>query len=167
MARRTAYSKSAIEIEGVAQTIRALKDFEPDLYKEMGKSIRKSMRLLRDTARRRRPEGDYRVSTRLTDKRGPKGSVTAGVPGMTVDQYLSQTSWTPEQRSVIFEFAQSADRPGMKAAIRSFDQRFGTPGRFLWAAYDDIGAYVEDDIERAIRDAEATLQSNLDSGVYG
>lgn len=167
-----ARERANIKVEGVAQTMKALRDFEPDLYKEMGKSIRASMRLLRDTASRRRPEGVYKATTSLLNKKGPRGSVTAtaGSGAMSVSDYLnaqgSSEKWDAPLRSVIFEFAQNAQRPGMRAAIASFNARYGSPGRFLWAAYDDIGEYVESDIERAIRDAERTLQSNLDSGAY-
>lgn len=155
-------------MEGIAETIRAIKDFEPDIYKKMGGAIRKFLRILRDAARTRRPEGVYTVSTRLTDKRGPMGSVTSGVPGMSVDEYLAlKTSWSAAQRSVIFEFAEKGQRPGMKAAIESFNRRYGKPGRFLWGAYDywDLGEWVESQVEAEIREAEAEFQRRLDSGV--
>lgn len=167
------YERLSLKVEGVAHTIKAIKDFEPDLYKQMGASIRKSTRLLRDTAKRRRPEGIYKVENRITHKRGPRSSVTSWADkggGMTVAKYLETKGkgevWDGPKRTVIFEFAKQSAWAPMRAAIAKYEREFGSPGRFLWGAYDDIGEYVEADIQRAISDAMETFQDNLDSGVY-
>jgi hypothetical protein len=47
--------------------------------------------------------------------------------------------------------------------IDSLTARYGTPGRFLWAAWDDTSDMVLDSIRMVVKNAERKLQTHLDA----
>ena len=156
-------SKSYIKITGVGQTMTALKAFEPDVYKALRKGIREKLRSVGRGASTRYG-GKYKVSIRDAGRK-PGGSIT-GVMG---PQPKGRNDWSsPQTRAVIFEFAQNATRPGTRAAIDSFQSRFGSPGRFLWEEWDSQGGKrISEEIEVDIRAAEKVLQAKLDAAGEG
>jgi len=151
-------SPAGIRITGIKQTMAALKAFEPDVYKALRKTIRTRIQSVGRGASGRYG-GKYRVSIRDAGK-NPGGSITA-----VAGPRSGQNDWSsPATRAVIFEFAQNASRPGMWAAIQSFESRFGKPGRFLWAEWDAQGGErISDEAAAEIRDAERILQAKLDA----
>lgn len=156
---RAQRTSGGIEVTGVKETMAALKAFEPEVYKAMRKRIRQRIKSVARGATNRYG-GKYKVSIRDAG-RTPGGSITA-VMG---PQPKGRHDWSsPQTRAVIFEFAQNANRPGTKAAIASFQARFGKPGRFLWAEWDAQGGErVAQEVAAEIRDAERILQAKLDA----
>lgn len=154
-------SSQVIEVRGTRETIRALAAFEPDIKRELNKTIRSALNQTRDAARARYPKGDWVV--RIT-QRNLLGAIAARGGGGG-DSSKSWAALPPGQRAAIFEFIDQAPsgRPQVKGLIDSLNRRYGSPGRFLWDAWDATGENAVDTIRDAVLQAEARLQANLDA----
>lgn len=154
---------TSIEIEGVGKTIRALKEFTPDIHKDMNKAIRTALNWTKQAAIAKYPKGAYTV--RINKKKILGSVATAGG--------ASAPSWNdaaPGVRAAIFEFAgsqQQGKSPQAQALIASLNSRYGTPGRFLWSAWDETGDQVTDSIRAVVKRAEARLQERLNAAGEG
>ena len=147
-----------IRVEGLKETMAALKTFEPEVYKALRKSIRTELKRVEGLAGRI-GGGSYKVTMKDAGKR-PGGGVT-GIPGNK--QHLNDWS-APATRAVIMEFARRGKTPQAQSMIDSYQARYGSPGRMLWRAWDSgLGDEVLRNIDEAIRDAETTLQARLES----
>lgn len=150
-----------VRIDGVKQTVAALKAFEPDLLKAMNKGIRQALAPIRARAKGIYPGGQWSIN--LNTKK-ILGSVSAAAGGG-----LNPQSWggsAPGTKAAIFEFIgsrYSGKRPQVLGLIESLERRYGAPGRFLWAAWDESGDQALQDIEAAVKAAERDLQANLDA----
>lgn len=146
-----------VRVEGLKETMAALKAFEPEIYKALRKQIREELKRLASGASSRYG-GNYAVSIRDTGKRAG-GAVYARMPARS-----SMNDWSaPATRAVIMEFAKNGKTPQAQGMIDFFQSYFGSPGRFLWAEWDEVKSDVMTNIEGAIRDAERTLQERLDA----
>lgn len=154
---------SNIEITGVKQTVGALKAFAPEIHKRLNSEIRESLNVVKKQAQRNYPKGDWVV--RINQKK-LLGQITARGGG------TRGTSWSdssPGIRAAIFEFAGSASggaTPQARAMIESLNERYGSPGRFLWSAWDttnqgENGVLAR--IKRSVEEAERDLQTHLES----
>jgi hypothetical protein len=151
----------AIEVKGVRETIRALKAFEPEIGKELNKVIRTALNDVKAGAQGRYPKGSW--SVRINQK-NLLGTIRTS-PG-TVGDAKSWGDASPGVRAAIFEFAgkyQSGQTPQAKAMIKSLNERYGSPGRFLWDAWDASGEPALAKIREAMLDAERRLQAELDA----
>lgn len=154
-----------IRIDGVKETIKALGVFEPEVKKAMNKEIRKSLAQVRNVAKGKYPQGAW--SVRLNNKK-LLGSIaaTAGGGGWTTS--LKDTP--PGTRAGVLEFIgskYSGNDPQVSGLIKSLNARYGQPGRFLWSAWDQVGAKALEDIKAAVLKAERDLQASLDSAGEG
>lgn len=150
---------SNIEIQGVRQTVNALIAFTPDVKKALNDSIKESMGEVATRARAKYPKGSYGVQI---TKRKILGTVYAR--GGRRGKRWGDSSTSPGVRAAIFEFAGSAGpgkTPQARGMIKSLTERYGQPGRFLWAAWDELGkgvlASIKYDVEKAERELQATL----------
>lgn len=145
-----------VRIEGLEETVAALRAFEPDALKAMQKEIReeawKVARLATSRFSRTGHSGSYAVRSSYRGKR----------TGMSIRAVDKETS--------IFEFAGTKGRsrtggpitPQGMAMIRWL-YTFGRPGRFLWGAYDATKDEFNAQLKRSIDKAERELQRHLDS----
>lgn len=154
-------SNQVIEVTGVRETIRALAAFEPEIKKTLNKTIRSALNQTRDAARARYPKGDWVV--RITQK-NLLGAIAAR-GGQGADPTKSWAALPGGARAAIFEFINQAPsgRPQVEGLIDSLNRRYGSPGRFLWEAWDATGENVVDTIRDAVLQAEARLQAGLDA----
>lgn len=151
----------AIEVTGIRGTVRALKAFTPEMHKALNKTIRTALNDVKAGAEGRYPKGAWvvRINTR-----NMLGSIRTA-PG-TVGDAKSWGETSPGVRAAIFEFAgkyQPGATPQAKAMIASLNARYGSPGRFLWDAWDDRGKAALDTIKQAVLTAERNLQAELDA----
>lgn len=153
-----------IRLEGMSETMNALRAFEPEVYKQLTKLVRSSVNRVKQGAQAIYG-GKYVVRTSYVGKR-PSGSVTA-----IMGAKKSPNDWSdPATKAVVFEFAgtrSSGATPQMKGALRFFDTFYGRPGRFLWSAYDSIKGDIERDLKNGMATAERELQRRLDSAGEG
>ena len=154
-------SSRTIEVTGVRETIRALAAFEPEVKQALNKTIRAALNQTRDAARSRYPKGDWVV--RITQK-NMLGAIAARGGGGG-DSRKSWAALPPGQRAAIFEFINDAPsgRPQVLGLIDSLNRRYGSPGRFLWDAWDATGEDVIGTIRDAVLQAEARLQEGLNA----
>lgn len=154
-----------IRITGVKQTILALKAFEPTLYKELNREIKSSLQTVKDRAKGKYPGGNWNVRVNNKNLLGTVVATSAGGGGWT--------RWgdaPPGVKAAIFEFAGSStagETPQSAGLIKSLTARYGTPGRFLWAAWDEVGKSVLSEIEGSVHRAERDLQGRLDAAGEG
>lgn len=161
MAATGTRTSQSIEIRGVKQTIAALKAFEPEIHKALNKTIRTAMNEVKAGAQGRYPSGAWVVRVNAKNLLG----TIRTAPGSSA----GAKSWreaSPGVKAAIFEFAgkyQPGKTPQAKGLIDSLNSRYGSPGRFLWDAWDAQGEAALATIKQAVLDAESVLQSNLDA----
>jgi hypothetical protein len=149
---------SNIRIDGVRETINALRDFEPQLKKVLDTEIKQALQATREAAKARYPRGSWIVGL---SRKKLLGFITTG-KGQKAARWGDSA---PGIRAAIFEFA---GRPGpgktpqAKGMIASLTRRYGEPGRFLWDAWDSKGEAALSDIKGAVEKAERDLQARLD-----
>jgi len=148
-----------IRVEGLEQTIAALRALEPEALKRMNKTIRASLTKVKSSASASGPSGhpmSYRIRASSRGKR----------TGMSLRAADKETS--------IFEFAGSRMRsrsggpitPQGAAMVKWLDG-FGKPGRFMWDAWDKHKTAFESDLKGAIAEAEHAVQAKLDAAGEG
>lgn len=152
-------STANIEITGVKQTVAALKAFTPDLYKRLNREIRKGLSQVLKGAQGRYPGGAWQLS--ISQKR-----ILGSISARNGDRAPSWGDSDPGVKAAIFEFAGSRSQgatPQARGLIESLNRRYGQPGRFLWASWDEQGPGVMEDIAAAVRRAERDLQTRLEA----
>lgn len=153
--------KVHIDVIGVRATVRALKAFAPDVSRRLVKEIRQSLNIIKARAQGKYPLGMWNV--RVNNK-NMLGTVVAASGGGAPAGRWSDAS--PGVRAAVFEFAGSTTNgasPQAQGMIEALTRRYGTPGRFLWAAWDEAGKQVLAEIEASVKAAERDLQASLDS----
>ncbi len=149
-----------IRITGVAKTVKALREIEPEVAKRMNTTIRKALSVTSAGAKQRYPKGAWSVNI---NTKKILGSISAR-SGLRLDNDWGNSA--PGVKAAIFEFAgsrQPGRTPQARGLIKSLTERYGQPGRFLWDSWDDTGKEALNTIEQAIRSAERELQMKLDA----
>jgi len=157
-----------IAINGLDQTVAALKAFEPDLLKSMNREIRGIVNVLKGAA-----EAKYSATgggagyAIRSSSRGKK----VGMRVMAINSTGSSGSaWSTEGRlSAILEFYGKAGSKSQQAqtCTATLNARYGAPGRFLWSAWDEQKGSAVPAIEAAVHKAETQLQASLDAQGIG
>jgi hypothetical protein len=142
-----------IRIEGLEETIAAMRAIEPQIYKAMMAEIRVHLSKVTAAASASVPapaEGKYVIRSRARGKK-------AGMSAIAADKY-----------SAIFEFAgtKMRSRSGgpitpQGAAMVRWLSGFGAPGRFLWGAWDRMKGEFDSEMRATILAAEKELQTAL------
>lgn len=150
---------SNILIENAKETINALATFEPTLHKALNVTIRRALEVVKQGAERRYPDGAWVVKI---NKKNILGSITTK-PGSTGGRNWGSAD--PGVKAAIFEFAENnpSGRPQVAGLLQTLNRRYGSTGRFLWAAWDAEGEVALNKIKSAAKKAEAELQARLDA----
>lgn len=152
--------QTAIGITGVGGTVRAIREFEPEIKKRLDRTIRQALNKTRDGARSRYPKGDWVVRV---NKKNLLGAIAARGGGGRAERWGDSA---PGTRAAIFEFVgsrTSGSTPQVRGLINSLNRRYGSPGRFLWDAWDATGERALETIRVGVMQAESELQSKLDA----
>jgi len=147
-----------IQIEGLEETLKALRGFEPDILKRLNKTIRSSLTNVAKVAEMSIRETGHGKGRNYSVRMRSTGRRTGG-------RILALT-----KEAAMFEFAgtkrSNAKRSGpitpQGAAMVRWLGGFGAPGRFLWDSYDLQAHATDRDIRKSIDDAEHELQRHLD-----
>lgn len=150
----------SIDVRNVDQVKRVLKIVEPELSKELTVKFRDAGNVIARDARAKTPKrtGASRRSIRVLQGGKKIGSGSRGrrrLAGFRVVQKAKGGS--------IIEFAKNAPS-GKKQAIslvRNLTAKYGSPGRFMWAAYDRNKQVVDMKFQSAVSDAERKLNTKL------
>jgi hypothetical protein len=147
-----------VRIEGLDNTIKALRYLEPEIFKELRGAVQKAAKTTAAAASALRPGARYKTSFRASGK-FPGGRIIGQMGAQS-----SRNDWSdPATRSVIFEFAKTGRTPQSAAAIDSFQSRYGSPGRFLWEAWDRQEDTYLSDVNAAVDKAAAAIQRRLET----
>jgi hypothetical protein len=147
-----------IRVEGLEQTIAALRSLEPDVLKRMNKTLKDAARGITSGAASSfasTGHGPGRYVVRQTS-RGKKTGIRIMAGG---------------KEEAIFEFAgtKMSNKSGkgpitaQGAAMVRWLDGFGKPGRFLWAEFDQRRDVFEAELKSAMADAERELQASLNA----
>lgn len=142
-----------IEIRGFAETMLALSAVDEDMRKEFTKRLRTIGSLVAETARRSAPEG-------RTGKLKAGYRTRLRTRGSSVKVQVRNDT----RQGMILEFAGSASRGKTergKTLIKTLDDRYGQPGRFMWDAYDVLEPFIIDQAGAAVRQVESDLDARL------
>jgi hypothetical protein len=148
-----------IRVEGLAETIAALRLVEPEALKVLKSTMRKAGLRVAANAHGRfaatgHPGGVYKVEQKLSSRTKP---------GLRV--------FATDYNAAVFEFAgtRMAAKGGkgpitpQGAAMVAWLQHFAKPGRFLWGAWDAQAPVFEAELKSAMATAEQGLQAKLDA----
>lgn len=159
---------TAIDLAGLPETRRLLRQFEPDLLKRLDARMNATARDLKAAAQTNfahtGADGNaYRIISRNRIDGFSKSITTASgsvAPGQ-------KWSTEPGVLAAIFELmaaprdAQPQNVPRVRSLIQTLNERYGTPGRFLWEAWDDSeGGYAEE-VAAEIKAVEAEYAARL------
>ena len=148
-------NRGGIRIEGLGNTLKALRLLEPEVYKEVRVAVQKAAKATAAGAKAIRPPASFKTSFRSAGN-FPGGTIEYASPG--------GNAWaTPQGRSIIFEFALFGKTPQALGAIQSFEERYGQPGRFLWKAWDAQEDTYLNDVTAATEKAAAAIQRQIDT----
>lgn len=154
-----------IDIDGIARVRRALRELEPEALRRLDRELYRAARVVADeagrtmAARARTHSGEsppaarsYRVQYRR--------SQTGAVRGLRIT--------TKSRGASIIEFAgrSGAYTPRGRTLVRTLTQRYGRPGRVLWAAWDAHDLEVEARIRDAVAEAERRIQQFVERGAH-
>lgn len=151
---------SSMEITGVRSTVNGLRAFAPDIEQAMDKEIKAALGRTKAVAGMYYPGGKWTVGRSKKKLVGYISATAGGTRGKTWGESAGGI------RAAIFEFAgtnQSGKTPQAKGLIAHLNSKYGSPGRFLWRAWDETGVDVLHDIAVSVKKAEKELQARLDS----
>jgi hypothetical protein len=157
----------SVDVADIPQTRALLARFEPDLLKRLDSELTAiAVNLKRRAQSYIAVTGvtgtAYRVLTRTRQGRFSKSVTTAR-------GHARHWGDAPGQLAAIFEFAngvrdaepQNVQRT--RSLIDTLNARYGKPGRFLWAAWDDRAAADMAAVDATVKAVEAEYSARLSS----
>lgn len=171
-------SKDAVVLEGLNETLTALKAFDKDAVKEFNKVINSELASAKKDA-----QGFVKTEPPLSGwntqpARNPRTRGGAGWPawdqsiiraGITttkaqgkVRRDYTTSAGALKNRSaagVIYELAGRENRRGN--FIKNLEGKVGNASRLIWKAVDKNKSRIESNVSKALDDAKAKLQKNL------
>ena len=159
---------TAIDLAGMPETRALLKRFEPDLLKRLDSKLNSVARSLKAGAQANfshtGADGTaYRIITRNRIDGFSKSVTTASGSVPAGERWSSE----PGVLAAIFELmaaardAQPQNVPRVRSLIATLNERYGTPGRFLWEEWDDSGDQYMDEVDAEIKAVEAEYTARL------
>lgn len=137
---------------GLASTQRVLKEIDPHLSQAMDKEIRGSVNAVRAVARAKAPSRTGALRRGIVTRKGAarrRGSVAWQIRSMS-------------RQGGILEFAQVGHTPRGRSLVATLTARYGSPGRFVWEAWDETKAGVYAGMAETMRTAQRVIQTRLD-----
>lgn len=147
-------------IQGLDDTVNALRLFSPDLLAELGDEMREIMREVADGAIVRFPIGPNRWG----EGHGVAGYKVRKTRGSQMFDRIGYTAYNANKSAAITEFAgrvSAGKTTRGQSLIRSLNARYGTAGRFLWASWDERAAAALTRLRAAVAVVEAEFESRL------
>ena len=151
-----------LTVVGLNQTLSDLATFAPDLEKHLNKEIHDVMQMVADTAQRRISPHPSGMNMELA----AAGYKVRKIAKRNTDYSVGYSAISITKPGAIAEFAGKVTPAGFtpqgKSLIEALDAEYGTPGRLLWGAWDDLKDWGMDRVKTAANEAEAEMQARLD-----
>jgi hypothetical protein len=171
-------SKDAIVLTGIKETVKALQNFDKDAVKEFNKVVNSELRNAKKDA-----QGFVKATPPLSGwntqpARNPRSRGGAGWPAWDqsiIRQGISVTKAEGKVRrdyttsagalknksaaGVIYELAGRTNKSGK--FISSLENKEGNASRLVWKSVDKNKDKIQTNVARALEDAKAKLQKNL------
>jgi len=159
---------TAIDLANMPQTRALLRQFEPDLLRRLDSKLNSVARDLKAGAQanfeRTGASGTaYRIRSRSRIDGFSKSVMAAGGSVARGQKWSTE----PGVLAAIFELmngprdARPQNVPRVRSLIATLNERYGTPGRFLWEQWDDAGDGYLSEIDDAVRAVEAEYSARL------
>lgn len=159
---------TAIDVAGLPQTRSLLGRFAPDLLKRLDGRLNSVARDLKAGAQARFEHtgasgSAYRIITRNRVDGFSKSVTTASGSVSAGEKWSSE----PGVLAAIFELmaaprdARPQNVQRVRSLIATLNERYGTPGRFLWEAWDDSGGRYLDEATAEVEAVEAEYAARL------
>lgn len=149
-----------IRIDNVKETVAYLREFDAEVLKAINATIKDSLYKVRDLSSSKYPKGSWVVRVNKKNLLGYIAARSGGARGKSWGESAGGV------RAGIFEFIgsrYSGNRPQVTGLIDSLNRRYGQPGRFLWAAWDEGGQTALEEIKNTLDQTQAYVQRRLDS----
>lgn len=177
-----------IVLTGIKETLDALKEFDKDAVKRFNKVINNELRGAERDAKGLISEEPPMSGWRKADAAKGRTRGGAGWPGWNAGEIKSKITKTKAQGKVRGDYTTSAgallnksaagaifEVAGKKASgtqamtaqsssgqfLRTIGNRFGKASRVVWRVVDKDRARIEENVARALEQAKADLQKNL------
>jgi hypothetical protein len=161
-------ASTAIDLANLPETRSLLRRFEPDLLRRLDGRLNAVARDLKAGAQanfeRTGASGNaYRIRTRNRVDGFSKSVTTEGGSVAPGQRWSSE----PGVLAAIFELmaaprdAQPQNVPRVRSLIATLNERYGTPGRFLWEEWDDSGEGYLSEVDAEIKAVEAEYSARL------
>ena len=177
-----------IVLTGIKETLDALKEFDKDAVKRFNKVINNELRGAERDAKGLISEEPPMSGWRKADAAKGRTRGGAGWPGWNAGEIKSKITKTKAQGKVRGDYTTSAgallnksaagaifEVAGKKASgtqamtaqsssgqfLRTIGNRFGKASRVVWGVVDKDRARIEENVARALEQAKADLQKNL------
>lgn len=153
MGRQTASGK-LVTATGLKSTQEALKAIDPLLSKAMDRELRGAVNQVRSKARSLAPArtGDLR-----------RGIVTRKGSARRRGQVDWQVRSTTRQGAIL-ELAAAGHTKRGRSLVATLNARYGSPGRFVWEAWDQTKSGVYGRIAATVRQTEDLINTRLGRG---
>ena len=174
-----------IVLNGIKETLTALKEFDKDAVRRFNKVINSELAGAEKDAKGLISEDPPMSGWRKSDAATGRTRGGAGWPGWNAGEIKSKITKTKAQGKVrgdyttsagallnksaagsIFEVAGRKTKAGTGGGssaqfLRTLGNRFGKASRVVWRVVDKDKARIEKNVEQALNDAKAQLQAHL------
>jgi hypothetical protein len=159
---------TAIDLANMPQTRSLLRRFEPDLLKRLDGKLNSVARDLKAGAQANFEHTGasgtaYRIRSRNRIDGFSKSVTTAGGSVAQGQKWSTE----PGVLAAIFELmngprdARPQNVPRVRSLVQTLNERYGTPGRFLWEHWDDEGDGYLREIGAEVKAVEAEYTARL------
>ncbi len=158
-----------VEVIGVKETIKELRQFDPELRKQFNRDAKKVAEPILNEAKSRYPDKYLSGMARMWSQRGRKlfpysqrdaqrGVVFKIDTGRRATSILTIIQKNPA--AAIVDMAGKANGTNAQGA-RFISQLFGTPSRVMWPAAESQQAAVTDAMMELVKEAAATVENRI------
>lgn len=147
-------TRGLVTATGIRSAQDTMKALDPALSKGLDRDIRAAVNDVRGKARSLAPSRTGALRRGIVTRKGP-----ARKRGAVAWQVRSGT-----RQGGILEFAQVGHTPRGRSLVATLTARYGSPGRFVWQAWDDQKSAVYSRIRATVLATEDLINSRLGRG---
>lgn len=142
----------AVSVENVNSTVKALRTLDRYAVRDFNRVIRAGLTKTLSAARAAAPTRTGEMRRRMKIKKNRSTTTSTGW-SLVSDSTQGQ----------ILEFAAHGRTPRTQRMVSHLDDKYGAPGRFVWAAWDEQRTQFNADVAAAVAAAAAQVQAAVNT----
>jgi hypothetical protein len=155
-------ANDTITLKGYDEVVRSLTRIEPEIRKTVAKSFRSAGHLIARDAESKQGSFPHNLGIGSRRKNRPNAGIIkyrVSVNSMLELKIKSPTSSAEARAATIAEFAgkKGASSPQGRKLVSVLSGRLGSPGRVLWASFDELWPEEERNVQREVDAALASI----------